>query len=180
MKKIKLLVSVAVLIFISNPCWGDLLDGKGSLEGIKIIYVNVDTGGEGIINESLIRTDAELKLRMAGIRVIGVDSAKKLSQEELTICGALGITINMMKQESLKNILKSDEHIFSINVYLAQKAMLPRLVKAHNVAVTWLYGGQGISSEKELESSIRNAVKNTVDEFLNDYLAVNPKQAGKP
>lgn len=118
-----------VMIFLmgvgssSAPAQGDV--GKQTLTEISALYVLVESltdGAKGLgLTEEAIQTDVELKLRLAGIRI-------------------------MTKEE----FLKSSSPYLYINV-----------------------GGVMVNPTYQ---TIRSSVKDKVDNFLNDWLSVNPKK----
>jgi peptidoglycan hydrolase-like protein with peptidoglycan-binding domain len=44
--------------------------------------------------------------------------------------------------------------------------------------ITWETGSVGINVTQRFPSTVRNRVRDFVDEFINDYLSVNPRPAG--
>ena len=69
--------------------------------------------------------------------------------------------------------------MYSVNIRIEvqQTAYLARdpSITAYG-AGTWNTGTLGLVSQSFLESGSRGALKDLVDEFLNDYLAANPKK----
>lgn len=138
---------------------------KESLKGIKALRVVVedlkpDIEKDGVLKR-IIHTDVELKLRMAGIKVIDIPNLKE---------GNSFLYVNA-------NILKSNNDTFytyNISVNLKQDVFLARNNKLCFGAITWNSGSIGIIGKGELPE-IRQDIKDHIDVFINDYLEMNPK-----
>lgn len=140
-----------------------------SLRGIKEFAVLIEDLKPEIEKEGLtrniIQTDVELKLRLAGIKVI-------TEEESFKVPGApyLYVNVNVMK-------LKTIGYVFHINVEFRQSVNLLRKYRIEYGVPTWfrgVLGGTSYSSNGAFQK-IRGAVKDMVDEFINGYLSVNPK-----
>jgi hypothetical protein len=107
------------------------------------------------LNASTLQTDVELKLRQAGIRV-----------EETT--AYLYVRVTTLKREAM--------YAYSMTANLSQHVVLVRDPAISANAVTWnALGGIGMVGSARL-SVIRDYVRDVVDEFVNAYLAANPKR----
>ena len=176
MKKIKwiILITVAVLLLVS-PCVNSefVSDYKETLRGIKSIKVGIlgsikpEAEKFGLTKDK-IQTDVELRLRMAGISVIS--SGEPFTTSEPAY---LFVSISMSCNQF-------EYFAYGVMVSVAEKVNLERNPNLSCLGNTWWLQGIGGSSGKEIERVVRNSVKDLVDEFLNDYLAVNPKQVNKP
>jgi hypothetical protein len=136
-----------------------LADERDTLRGIRAIKVVVenlkpDVERDGL-NASTLQTDVELKLRQAGIRV-----------EETT--AYLYVRVTTLKREAM--------YAYSMTANLSQHVVLVRDPAISANAVTWnALGGIGMVGSARL-SVIRDYVRDVVDEFVNAYLAANPKR----
>ena len=106
----------------------------------------------------MFETDVELKLRMAGIKVVG--------KEEIDPDSYAGLLVNV-------NTLRSrpgERAAYSISVSLRQGVRLYRNGEL-SVAGTWDTASVGYGDL----SAVRNTLKNKLDAFINAWLSVNPK-----
>ena len=141
---------------------------RGSLKGLKGMYVMVgnypDIKKDGL-RESTIKTDVELKLRMAGIKVLTKEECIKDPGNPY-----LWIGVHSFKNEII------DIYAYCIIVELKQRVILSRDKKIECPATTWFttvnIGTVGANNV----NSLRDNIKDRVDVFINDYLAVNPKE----
>jgi len=172
MKKIKWITLITVAGLLWGSTWVNaeyVIDKKETLRGIKSMEVVIESLEPDIIRlgltREMLKTDVELKLRLAGIKVV---TEKNLDEPYLYVC------VNIY---SSKN-----PPVFSFNVSV-QFNQLVYLGRDKNISfdgVTWSDGCTGIVGTKEMSKFIRDAVKLIVDKFLNDYLSVNPIQPGTP
>lgn len=127
------------------------------LQGCRVIVEDLDPEIErdGLTKEQL-QTDTELKLRMAGIKV--------LSREELGPFFYLNVQV--MK------LLSSRDYIYHISVCLKEHVLPVR-----NGDIIWgaTWQGSGFFGITHNLTDIRQCAKDMVDIFINDYLAANPK-----
>ncbi|HDY90440.1 MAG TPA: hypothetical protein ENH82_20260 [bacterium] len=165
-KRISFFVMIFLLISVGMVYAESV--GKETLQGLKGVNVWVGTIGSDVEKDGFsinpIQTDIELKLRMVGIKV--------LTKEELI--KEPGMPILFVSIGGIKNIV--GVWAFFINVKLLQQVYLLRDINLLYPAPTWTSGGfMGFRFGSE-KNSIRDIVKDQVDEFINDYLAVNPKE----
>jgi hypothetical protein len=169
----RILLSVfacGLLVAITSfPCIAQSSE-KDSLRGLKGIYVLVERIGGRVEQQGLttsqLKTDAELKLRKAGIRVATRGESLDSS------VGTLHISVTANPTQSVPNLYQ-----VSIIVELLQEVRLVRdptitVVSATTYAVARSCGTVGID---HLRDDVRNAASDDVDVFINDYLAMNPK-----
>lgn len=138
-----------------------------SLKGLNVILVGVAELSPKIrnleITDEVIKTDVEVRLRKAGIRVF--TSQDKDIYEKYEKSGRPILQVSMYRV--------GDERGFSdrIEVQLYQDVILAR-DKTNIRACTWSYGYAG---GNQTARSLRDALGDAIDHFINDYLAVNPK-----
>ena len=161
MKKILLILAVA--FFVQTGSLALAYDSeltRPALRGLKSFHVEIigDPDPEleklGLTHQQ-IKTDVELKLRLAGIGVI----------EEFDF-PVLDITINFI------NVKARQCYVYSIELSVSQVVFLQRDRSISSVAKTWSIGGLGAGTKIK---SIRNGIKDYTDKFINAYLSVNPK-----
>ena len=164
-----MIVLLFIMVFVTDVNAQELSEGVQSLKGIKGVFVIIEKLTPDIEKDGLtknqIQTDVELKLRLAGIKVLTEEESFKEPGSPL-----LYITVNALKIEALS------AYSFSIGVSLKQDVNLTRNseIKNYHVA-TWGIEIVGFTAKNSVVNDIRDYVKNLEDMFLNDYLTANPK-----
>jgi len=137
---------------------------NATLKGISTVYVLVESlsnGAKGLgLSKDIIQTDAELKLRLAGIRVVTQKESRTFK-----IPGSPHIYINVTSTDSAMAA--------SIHVELGQNVQLERNGEFAPGVTTWSTGYLFLNPNAQ---AIRDKIKDKVDEFLNAWLSVNPKK----
>jgi hypothetical protein len=155
---------VMFLIGISSPpvsAQGAQYSNK-TLDGISAVAVVVEDLPDGAkilgLTRETVQNDVELKLRLAGMRVM---TDKEVSQ------------IPGMPDLYVRVTLTKGAEAASIEIHLRQNARLERNGQLAVAATTWktFYLTANPTSQ-----SIRDTVKDGVDDFLNAWLSVNPKK----
>ncbi len=138
-----------------------------TLRGLKGMSVIVEGLQPGIkqygLTKHQIQTDVELKLRMAGIKVLN-------EKERLSTLGFPYLYVNL----NTSQIQKMEIVAFSVSVELQQFVELIRNNRTLS-SNTWSAISVGSTGTLNL-SFIRNHIKDKVDIFINDWLSVNPKK----
>lgn len=135
------------------------------LQGVEVLVEGLDPDVEklGLTREAL-KADTELQLRQYGIKV--------LSREEwLTAPGMpyLYIVCNAQLIEGTGLVA------YNVQVELSQQVLLVRDPAIECTAVTWRRSSVGSVGRGNLRQ-VRDGIKDDVAEFINDYLAVNPRE----
>lgn len=159
---ISIVLLLSFLIFYSNAYPVNEAD---SLRGLRGVYVFIwdlppEIERNGLLTKDQIRTDVELKLRTAGIRVLPPNPENPL----------FFVYVNVHYADTVN---KRVGFAFIIHCELRQNVYLERDSTIKNWAITWGKSASGIGSENF--ERIRNEIKDQVDMFINDYLSVNPK-----
>src|SRR5207249_6328300 len=146
---------------------GDNESTRKTLAGLTGLYVSVEHIPDEMQRDGLdttqIQTDVELKLRQAGITVL-------TRQEWLSTAAAPFLYVNV---QAIKN---SNLYAFSVDVQLRQRVTLVHDPAVLILATTWSATGViGTVGSKKL-SSLRETVRDLTDQFINAYLAANPKR----
>jgi len=161
--KMKKVVLILVILLIPLSLYGlDDKESRETLRDLKAFYVDIFLSGIKEISETQIRTDTELKLRLAGINVVdNIDEP---------LDATLFVDIEGTEYES------GDYYIFMIMIGVHQLVIIPRFSTDKNAiwGETWSITSYGIV-KKENINSLKNYVRESVDIFLNAYLSVNPK-----
>jgi len=165
-------IAVVVLQLVSHCVQAeDVVSDKESLRGIKRIAVTTgiisrNAKKMGISRKSL-RKSIELKLRAEGITVANHD---ELHADSEIPSLQVGFYLSYSKPA----------YMYTVMVGLNEKVHLERDPKIIAYAMPWwrIIRGENIGRiglEKEVDGTLRKLL----NEFLNDYFSVNPKQAIK-
>jgi hypothetical protein len=149
--------------FAQRPCKEEeTLRGLG---GVRVVIESIDPEAERDgLTESLLQTRVELKLRMASIKVF--------TEEEATQSNAPYLYVQVLTMKHSERPI----YAFAIDVELKQGVLLSENPQCATVAPTWEAAGRvGTVGERNVRTICEN-VEELVDEFINAYLAVNPKQ----
>jgi hypothetical protein len=174
---IKALVAFVIFLWLVGPSVSypasKLQDPQvETLKGLKgvRVFVGVSSGAKKAgVNENQIKTDVELRLRKAGIKVFStIDESRETP-------GAPFFYVNI---DIIK--LSPDLYSFNIDLSLLQLAILHRdgilPIKdwdSTERVITWT-GGYGIGAVRSIKE-IRESIADAVDKFSNDFLSVNSK-----
>ena len=175
MKHIKwiIVIAVAVLLLVSPCVKAEYVSGKETLRGIEGMAVAVEDLSPNVkelgLTEDILQTDIELKLKLAGIKVLSIEESVKTLRSPYLYLNILTVT-------------HPSGVLFSWNVSLRLRQMVDLRTKknTYTKAITWKKLRTGYAEKDILKDGLRKITKDMVDEFLNDYLAINPKQVDKP
>jgi hypothetical protein len=139
------------------------------LAGVKVVVEKIDPDAErdGLTRSALL-TDVELKLRQVGIPVLS----------EMDWKGTPGWPYLYLEVGFLRNVSAPPLvlYAFHISLHLNQEVRLERNLKIGGIAATWQARGMvGTTGPNDLRK-VRETVRDMVDEFINAYLAANPKR----
>jgi len=160
-------LSLVVVMICASP--SDAVDSdhtRTSLKGLAGVHVLVehfdDERKRAGFDRRTFQTDVELKLRMAGIKVLS-------EKEHFSVSGMPTLTVNVtpLHKEPAKHASYAVQLQLSQWVRLVREPSLGRLR-----GVTWSHGGVGIGPIP----FVREDVKDMTDQFINAWLSVNPKK----
>lgn len=158
-------VVTSFFLFCSTMAAQNSEESRKSLKGITGFYVSIEPLDHAIEKEGLtanqIRTDVELRLGMAGITVLTKEKASQVPGKPL-----LGIDLAIDSKQGL--------YPYALDISVRQMVRLERDPTVTVNAATWSVGSAGIAGL----SSIRETVRDLLDEFINDWLSVNSKRPG--
>lgn len=164
-----LTATFSLLIVAQSGAKAQVLQDRKSLTGIKGIGVWIKTDPDSLkeINLSLnqISTDTTLRLRKSGIRVL------ESREEQVAVEGYphLIVVVSLLKTDT-------SDWIFNVSASLSQWVVLARNPNESLYLTTWnnaaVLGG---ANQEGIQDSIRKALGDVVDKFINDYSAANPK-----
>jgi predicted secreted protein len=130
------------------------------LDGVEVLIEPLPTQVEQAgLTTSTVRTDVELKLRQAGIPVFEANR------------GSAVLHVNVSVLASRDNVWP-----YSVRVEVLQDVALMRDRSIVVIlAETWNVAGDGSVGRQNIRN-LRDIAKDQVDQFINAYLAVNPKK----
>jgi hypothetical protein len=161
------------------------------LSGVRVLVRDIDREVEKDgLRTADVQTDVELQLRLAGIPVKeslaeiianpklppykgGTAEERDASLKDFTkfldriAFDSLVVTISTQKSDS------GNYYAYTIDVELRQTVSLPS--KRSIEAATWEARSLGTVGMRNI-STFRESVKNHINRFINDWLAVNPKK----
>jgi hypothetical protein len=161
-------VPLLVAVLASDPfmsrALGDSASERETLRGVSAIRVVVGTldpqAERDGLRQSTLQTDIELKLRQAGIPVVDTAGTEPF----------LNVVVHAVALERPSGL-----YAYTIHVQFFQVVVLRRDRNIPALGATW--SGQlttGTVGADNL-SAVRSSVRDRVDEFVNAYLAANPK-----
>jgi hypothetical protein len=160
-------IVVFILALVTPAVAQDTKDERATLAGLTGVSVGVENMSAEAerdgLTRSALQTDVELKLRLAGIPVL------TLMESVLAPNGAnLYLNVNMLGDEM-------GLYAYSIRLELKQRVRLYRDPTVVTPAATWGTGSVGLVGKVRL-TSVRDGVRDRLDQFINAYLAANPKR----
>jgi len=163
---ISIVLLLSFLIFYSKAYPADEADSLRGLRGVYVLIWDLpsEIEREGLLSKDQIRTDVELKLRTAGIRVLCLN--KPTMPENPVFFVYVNVHYAAIGDKRVG-------FAFDVHCSLRQVVYLERDSTIKNWATTWDRRASGIGSENF--ERIRNEIKYQVDIFINDYVSVNPK-----
>ncbi len=161
-------ISAFMLALVSPAVAQDLKSDRATLvglTGVGVVVENVDpTAEKDGLARSTLQNDVELKLRQAGIRV--------LSENELI--SAPGFPTLYLQVTAIRH--EMGLYAYCIKLEVQQVVRLLRDPSITSAATTWEARGEiGVVGKQNL-STVREYVRDQVDQFINAYLAANPKR----
>lgn len=143
----------------SNP----LTDPREALRGLLGVTVETDHKGcGGIVDKELTKQDIEVKLRIAGIRVTQLPIA------------ALGMTATCLPFEVAGKRMST---VMAFSLSLHQIVWLPPQPVRVSIATTWQSSHLLMcGAATKCDEFVRSQLKDHTDKFINDFLAMNPRQ----
>jgi hypothetical protein len=163
-----MVISAVMLALLSPAAAADTAYERATLVGLTGVGVFVErmdpTAEKGGLAQSTLQTDVELKLRQAGIRVLG--------ENEYPL--APGSPRLYLRVSTFR--LELPLYAFDITLGLYQAVRLLRDPSIVIGAATWETNGRiGTVGENKL-STLRERARDEVDKFINAYLAANPQK----
>lgn len=159
---------MSLLLLLAAPCAaGDSSMDRSTLRGLKAMKVVVDSPGTDIeragVDRDQLRTTIEQKLRDAGI-TIDNDAVE-----------FLGLTISSARVPR-RSLMSKGPVSLVVGIGLYQIVLLNRDKTIKTVTETWGDERVAPAASKAIEHTVSDAVDDLVNEFVNAYRAMNPKQ----
>ena len=172
-KRCLLVLAVMGLTFLFTPTAHPASEYTvESLRGLTGVGVSVENYSSGVkeklpFDENQIRMDVELKLRMAGIKVLS-------DEERFNTPGMPFLYVRVYIIET-SDLVPDLPPVFSydITVQLRQQVYLARNSELL-FGTTWEKSVTGAVNIKNV-SITRDRIRNFLDQFIYDYFLVNPK-----
>jgi hypothetical protein len=164
------LVAALITAGVETRAIGDDEDSRATLRGLPGVGVFVTIGNTSPevakfgLTETRVRTETELHLRRAGIKILTHEQAEKVPGKP-----HLAVDVNAIKTEA-------GLYAFDLDVQLRQDVALQRRPTIKLTAPTWSVSGVATVGESRLRGFVNEAVGDLVDQFCNAYLAMNPKE----
>ncbi len=165
MNRINVLLCVLFLwAFSGKQAMGEYVLGKDTLKGITKLWVITEKlsedGRKLGLTESTLQTNTELALRMAGVEVVPYDDPERFRFPYLYVNAS---------------IIADETSRCSYRISLELR-MLVQLENGNSTHGTiWDTGCIGFCGHTRAQSVIPESLQETVNTFLNDFLAANPK-----
>lgn len=148
------------------------LFGISTLHGLKAVSVYVVLVSEdeiGLVTKETLQTQVELELRKGGVKVIN-DTDPNVNAVDV---GRFCLLLQVIK------VFHFPAYASCLSAQVSQHVALIRNPKILTKVATWpmvLEPNVFIAGRDYLEQTIRDQVTSKTNEFINDYLAANPKK----
>lgn len=169
----RMVLTLALLLATGSAASAQFAPSTENLRGLKGVRLMVMLGNyPHRLDEAqwpellkMVQADAIAKLNEAGIPVFGL--ADKRNDEK---AGDPRLVIDVPMDE------RNSSMSLTTQVRLFQKVRLSRDPSIETDAVTWSRDGS-VHSPMPRDSIVRQQLASLIDQFIQDYLSVNPKQS---
>jgi hypothetical protein len=166
--RISVSLGVWVILALSTCAFGHITQGEeGVLQGLEAVYVKVERLKAEIEQDglfgSLLQSDAELKLRLAGLKVLSEEQWLKNPDSPY-----LYVFVDVFKH--------SEGYIYRIQISLRESVMILR--KSTKTIATTLRIRDELGVTAYL-SEIREEAQDLLDEFIEAWQTANKKKTEK-
>jgi hypothetical protein len=146
---------------------------RSTLRGLHGVYLAVGSLSPEVeslgLTTAMLKRDAELKLRMAGIKVLS--KREWVQTKGGPVCY---VEVNIVNDVVLEKTLGFDIYAYDIRVEFNQDVVLVRDITTKTLSPTWSSSYLGITNSLP---RIRGKVKDMIDSFIAAFLDVNPREA---
>ena len=165
-REIRQFFVIVMILLFSSAAQASM--GKESLKGLKGVMVDVEEIASNIEKDGLkrnsIQTDVKKKLRKAGIKVL-----TKKEKQKTPGMPWLYVSISSGK-------ISPRLYAYTMRLELIQSVALVRNTRILCNASTWKSSEKIGAVDETNVKSLRYSLLDLVDEFIFDYLFVNPKE----
>ena len=162
----KTILAMMFIILFSVEVPGQESRQREALQGLKMVDVAVDLTGDArsLVSSGQLRTDVVLMLRRNGITISG-NATPFWNRLHIVIAAIEDVTVSG----------KALRFSVSTEVELLEVVSLERDPGILTFASTWDTGGiNTFPNKNSAAQGLRKQVRDYVDQFSNDYLAMNP------
>ncbi|MHC4539612.1 MAG: hypothetical protein ACYTEK_09815 [Planctomycetota bacterium] len=148
---------------------GNQRDALTGLQGVCVVVEEFRPEAKKYgLTKQAVQTDVELRLRQYGVNV--------LSLEEFVLM-AMRMGEQPILRVAVSPLVKEESSVAAVHVLveLREWTFLRRSPMTCVKSITWKEDFVLLAGSQRL-SEVRDTVKDLVDEFINDYLAANPKE----
>ena len=152
-----------------------IFEDADALKGIKSFEIKISDLSSDAIKEGLtagkLKTDVEVKLRVAGIRVVNFGDKSTLTPDSIPT-NMLHVDIDALKHKEL------GLYAIAIQIRVLDIVTFERQGKKYTAIATpiWYVGTLGLLGSNNFVDDTRDAAKDLIDQLINDYLKANPKE----
>ena len=161
--------SIFFILFVPVGLASDTQMERETLRSVSGVIVSINLTSRPDMPEikHQLKSDIELRLRMAGITVTSTERMTAPVPILLELVGAV-----VLRGESKSN------YAFALSLYVNQFVIMENNPSIKSLATTWAVGPYlvGGGRANELNEQLREKAKDLVDLFINAYLSVNPKK----
>jgi hypothetical protein len=153
--------------------------GRESLRGLCELCVVVEELGPDIkstgVDSVAIQTDVEVKLRLASMNVVTCEKAMKSPGGPHLVANVTSVLQKGVYAVAVE--LGFEQSVLVEHLELRQTALVERDPNVSRIVVTtWDVGSVLISPREDVSGRVRDSIRDKVDQFINDYLAANPRK----
>lgn len=163
-------VSITLLLMSTLLPVGALADTSRVLRGapgVRVVLFHHTNDKANALSSERIKTDVELRLRLAGIRILS-------KNEWMATPGmpSLHVYFSLVRREEIPHLYAYMIHVFFLELVRQERRTYEEPILAATWGVPKSAGLVGAASLRD----VRKQILDEVDEFINAYLKANPRQ----
>jgi hypothetical protein len=161
----------------ASPAFASAVDddkySRSTLRGLDGVYLVVEPLSPEVeslgLSTAVLKRDAQLKLRMAGIKVLS--RREWMQTRGGPVCY---IEANIVNDVVLEKSLGVELFAYNIRIEFNQDVVLVRDTTTKTLSPTWSTSYLGVTNSL---ARIRGKVKDMIESFIAAYIEANPKEA---